>query len=241
MQIIVPRQYEDRKGQPYRTNQGLQILSAELRIGKELNTVQIHMKEWFYTCAFIGILCIMIFQGTLLFCFQLCWTSFNTEYEEESKISEGNYRRHRNRPQQRNQANDENYDEKLRNNEDASEMFMNLNLNFDENNSNKWEDMSSSSDDDKSSIDSLILDDMKKKLQENEGKNYGKSEQSRNSIADSSGSIELKSIKNKRVIPMKRKSSPEEEEKNRAEKIMKGSIRKFDSETGNAIISGDER
>eukprot|EP00978_Attheya_sp_CCMP212_P045803 scaffold360719_cov39-Attheya_sp.AAC.1 len=44
------------------TTQAIQVLHAELRIGKELNLLQRILKEWFYTCAGTGISCIFLWQ-----------------------------------------------------------------------------------------------------------------------------------------------------------------------------------
>jgi hypothetical protein len=44
------------------TTQAIQVLHAELRIGKELNMLQRILKEWFYTCAGTGISCIFLWQ-----------------------------------------------------------------------------------------------------------------------------------------------------------------------------------
>uniref|UniRef100_A0A7S2XTB1 Seipin n=1 Tax=Attheya septentrionalis TaxID=420275 RepID=A0A7S2XTB1_9STRA len=48
------------------TTQAIQVLHAELRIGKELNMLQRILKEWFYTCAGTGISCILLWQLLVL-------------------------------------------------------------------------------------------------------------------------------------------------------------------------------
>jgi hypothetical protein len=59
VRLILPAQ---RTTSSFHFYQSLQIDKAELRIGKELNSLQYVMKEWFYTCAFILTTIFMAFQ-----------------------------------------------------------------------------------------------------------------------------------------------------------------------------------
>ena len=49
------------------TSQTIQILSAELRYGKEMNTIQIFCRNWRYLCAVVGVVVIFIGYTLLLF------------------------------------------------------------------------------------------------------------------------------------------------------------------------------
>ena len=67
------------------TIRSVQVINAELRIGKELNLIQIMMKEWFYTTAVCTIIALMFFYGCILCLVQMYLSS---KHHHRSKTNE---------------------------------------------------------------------------------------------------------------------------------------------------------
>lgn len=80
IQLIIPGQFNmmpamrhDSSMASTTSMQNIQVVRAELRIGKELNLLQATMKDWFYTCACIVILFLIVVQAAMYFGFQTWW------------------------------------------------------------------------------------------------------------------------------------------------------------------------
>jgi len=90
IQLIIPGQLNMRPtmrhdGSMVSTSsiQNIQVVGAELRIGKELNLLQATMKNWFYTCACIIIFFLIVVQAAMYFGLQTWWRLVNNAQSGE--------------------------------------------------------------------------------------------------------------------------------------------------------------
>mmetsp|Transcript_24083 Transcript_24083/g.37163 ORF Transcript_24083/g.37163 Transcript_24083/m.37163 type:complete len:530 (+) Transcript_24083:151-1740(+) len=143
VRIVVPKQsrFPD-------TPLSIQVLRAEVHIGKELNFIQRTMKEWFYTCLFLGTFIVFLFESSLLYLAYLRYYDFQDRIRREDAAR--NQRNFQGDPpdladifaqsfrnfNRRNEDNDDIGPENGQ--EDGNDMTDNESGNFDDNDSDNW-------------------------------------------------------------------------------------------------------
>jgi len=68
------------------TSQSVQVSDAELRIGKELNTIQQMMKDWFYTSALISVVFLMAVYAIGLFMLKSVYDLYKVSHDQTQDL-----------------------------------------------------------------------------------------------------------------------------------------------------------
>ena len=79
VRIVIPRQSQF----PDTPHISIELVRAEVHIGKELNLIQRTMKEWFYTSLFLGTFIILIFESITLFLAYLRYYDYRDRRRED--------------------------------------------------------------------------------------------------------------------------------------------------------------
>lgn len=210
------------------------------------------MKEWFYSCAIMIIFVFMLWEILLWHLFQFGWKymiankskrtrkeKMKSEWRQRQRLRERQGYQQQHHHQQQAHSDDVSFLD-----DEASEIYMNMNDNLDDDddNSENWEDMSDfvkeeHKNDDESVIGSeIFLDDNYDCINSNtyhstslgdcddDDKERERVTQSNDDNGDDRDSNKPGKARRrkKKVIPMKRKLSLKVEEKMRAEKFMRG-------------------
>ena len=84
VRLITPKSWSKPKKGNHFVEQ-VQLLGAEIRIGKELNAMQRTMKDWFFTCGLVGTLFMMIIYGTAFLIMHTFYNSFKIQRRHNSE------------------------------------------------------------------------------------------------------------------------------------------------------------
>ena len=202
-------------------NNSLQIQSAELQIGKELSKIQYYLKTWFYSCSFMGILCLFMLESCL-WSF-LVWIRIVV------------FKRIRRKKE---------YDESFM--DGGSNIFNDKQMNDDQE-SEYWEDMSITGDDSLNhnddyddNVDNVDKVDNDEDNDDNEDNiNWSEISDNKNNEDELNSERDTDNI-NVKMMPLKRKISTKEDEKMRAEKLIKGEMKQSLKVENNSILSKEE-
>jgi flagellar biosynthesis/type III secretory pathway M-ring protein FliF/YscJ len=75
------------RGKQWTLGTPVEVVHGEVRIGKELNSLQNLLKEWFYTCAVIGITLIFVFEVML-------WTTMQVSVHSRRQQQQQQHHHH---------------------------------------------------------------------------------------------------------------------------------------------------